>query len=137
MLIWFEIHFQACLIWCGWLGAGQIGRYLTGSITFHRAGRAKCKKCFVIGESMCISGERRGENFILRLTLVYKHDVHTWRQFASRQKNEKPNVIITLNPGEKKRKKKSILEKTKDILKTSNLADMDSSPSSLWRHKLI
>ena len=51
------IHF---LIWCGWLGSGQIGRFLTGSITFHRPGRAKCKKCFVVRESMCISGEIRG-----------------------------------------------------------------------------
>ena len=51
------IHF---LIWCGWLGSGQIGRYLTGIITFHRPGRAKCKKCFVVRESMCISGEIRG-----------------------------------------------------------------------------
>ena len=49
------LHF---LIWCGWLGSGQIGRFLTGSITFHRPGRAKCKICFVIWESMCISGER-------------------------------------------------------------------------------
>ena len=30
------------LIWCGWLGTGQIGRFLTGRITFHRPGRAKC-----------------------------------------------------------------------------------------------
>ena len=51
------IHF---LIWCGWLGSGQIGRFLTGIITFHRPGRAKCKKCFVVRESMCISGEIRG-----------------------------------------------------------------------------
>ena len=51
------LHF---LIWCGWLGSGQIGRFLTGSITFHRPGRAKCKKCFVVRESMCISGEIRG-----------------------------------------------------------------------------
>ena len=51
------IHF---LIWCGWLGSGQIGRFLTGIITFHRPGRAKCKKCFVVRESMCISGEIQG-----------------------------------------------------------------------------
>ena len=50
------LHF---LIWSGKLGSGQIGQFLTGSITFHRPGRAKCEICFVIGESMGISGERR------------------------------------------------------------------------------
>ena len=62
------LHF---LIWCGWLGSGQIGRFLTGIITFHRPGRAKCKKCFVVRESMCISGEIRGIFGFSKRNLIY------------------------------------------------------------------
>ena len=48
------------LIGCGWLESGQIGRSLTGSITFHRHHRAKLKYVLWMGGHGASSVRGRG-----------------------------------------------------------------------------